>query len=104
MAIINSTDNNFARDTASGLVLIDFWAPWCGPCQIMGPILEELAKVMGDKVRILKHNVDNEPTTAGQFGIRSIPTMVIMKDGQPVDKVVGVRDVSELQDLLGRYL
>lgn len=103
MAIINSTDNNFARDTASGLVLIDFWAPWCGPCQIMGPILEELAKVMGDKVRILKHNVDNEPTTAGQFGIRSIPTMVIMKDGQPVDKVVGVRDVSELQDLLSKH-
>lgn len=103
MAIINSTDNNFARDTASGLVLIDFWAPWCGPCQIMGPILEELSKVMGDKIRILKHNVDNEPNVAGQFGIRSIPTMVIMKDGQLVDKIVGVRDVSDLQNLLSKH-
>lgn len=103
MAIINSTDNNFARDTASGLVLIDFWAPWCGPCQIMGPILEELTKVMGDQVRIMKHNVDNEPNVPGQFGIRSIPTMVIMKDGKPVDKVVGVHDVSQLQDILNKH-
>lgn len=104
MTVYTSTDSNFARDTASGVILVDFWAPWCGPCQIMGPILEELAKVLGDKVHIMKHNVDNEPTIAGQFGIRSIPTMIIMKDGKPVDKVVGVHDVSELQDILNKHL
>ncbi len=103
MAINNSTDNNFAHDTASGLVLIDFWAPWCGPCQIMGPTLEELAKVMGDKLRIMKHNVDNEPNIPGQFGIRSIPTMIIMKNGKPVDKLVGVHDVNQLQDILSKH-
>ncbi|GAB0174381.1 MAG: thioredoxin [Candidatus Altimarinota bacterium] len=99
-----STDNNFARDIEKGVVLVDFWAPWCGPCQMMGPILEELAKVMDGKMRVMKHNVDNEPNVPNAFQIRSIPTMILFQDGKPVEKVVGVKYVDELKTLIEKYL
>lgn len=98
-----STDNNFTRDIAKGLSLVDFWAPWCGPCQMMGPILEELAKAMEGKVRVMKHNVDTEPQVPNSFQIRSIPTMILFRDGQPIEKIVGVRYVDELKELIEKY-
>jgi thioredoxin 1 len=102
--VYTSTDNNFARDAAEWLVLIDFWAPWCWPCQIMWPILENLAKDMGAKVKIMKHNVDNEPQIPSAFNIRSIPTMILFQDGKPVEKIVWVQQVSDLKKLIEKYL
>ncbi len=101
--IYASTDSNFARDTGKWLVLVDFWAPWCGPCQIMWPILEEFAKAMDDKLRVMKHNVDNEPNVPNGFQIRSIPTMILFSDGKPIEKIVGVKYVDELKKIIEKY-
>lgn len=104
MSVLASTDSNFARDTSQGLVLVDFWAPWCGPCQMMWPILEDLAKQIGDQARIMKHNVDNEPNIAGQLAIRSIPTLILFKDGVIVERTSGVHSVTDLVSLLQKYM
>lgn len=84
-------DANFEAEVlkASGLVLVDFWAEWCGPCRMLGPVLEEVAAEMGGKVTIVKMNVDESPNTPGQYGIRSIPTLILFKDGQMVETKVG---------------
>lgn len=85
------TDSSFQQDVlkADGPVLVDFWAEWCGPCKALGPKLEEIAGEMGGKVKIVKLNVDDNNQTAAQFGIRSIPTMILFKGGQPVDQIMG---------------
>jgi len=84
-------DSSFETEVlqASGLVLVDFWAEWCGPCRQLGPVIEELAGSMADKVKIVKLNVDKAPNTPGQFGIRSIPTLILFKDGKQIDMKVG---------------
>jgi len=87
-----------------GVVLVDFWAEWCGPCRQLGPILEEVSKSMGDKVKICKMNVDEAPETATQFGIRSIPTMFLFKDGQQVDTKVGLNSQSSLEQWLQKFV
>ncbi len=87
------TDESFARDvigaSANLTVLVDAWAEWCGPCRMIAPMLDELAAEAGGRYKIAKLNVDENPRTASQFGIRSIPTMLIFRNGQLVDQIVG---------------
>jgi len=81
-------------------VLVDFWAPWCGPCKMIGPIIEEMAAEMGDDVAIGKVNVDNNQELAGQFGVRGIPTIMIFKGGEVVESFVGLRPKEDLVNAL----
>jgi len=84
------TDSNFKDEIASGLVLVDFWAPWCAPCRMLGPIIEEVANEV-EGVTVGKLNVDENPMVAGQFQIMSIPTVMLFKDGKAVETIVGLR-------------
>lgn len=104
MAITNVSDQTFATETATGVVLADFWAPWCGPCKMIAPVLEELDAEMGDKVKIVKLDVDENQETAGKFGVMSIPTLLVFKDGEIVDKVVGFQPKEALAELLTKHV
>lgn len=97
------TDASFEADIATGLTLVDFWAEWCGPCRMMLPRLEELASKTEGKAVIAKMNVDENPITPSGFRIMSIPTMILFKDGKPVEKIVGTQDVSALEAMLSRH-
>ena len=85
------SDTSFETDVlkASGPVLVDYWAEWCGPCKMIGPSLEEIANELGDKIKIAKLNIDENPELAAQFGVRSIPTLMIFKGGEVADMKVG---------------
>jgi len=85
-------------------VLIDFWAPWCGPCRAISPLVEELAGEFGDKIKFVKCNVDDNPITPGKFGIRSIPTLMFFKDGNVVDQVIGIVARSKLEEVINKIL
>lgn len=104
MAIVHGTDQSFSSEISDGLVLVDFWAPWCGPCKMIAPVLEELDADMNDKVKIVKVDVDENQETASNFGIMSIPTLVLFKDGQPVDKVVGFNPKEALVELVNKHV
>jgi thioredoxin 1 len=93
---INDADFNAEVIQSSTPVLVDFWAEWCGPCKRLAPILEQVAAKMGNKIKIVKVNVDFNPATAAQFGIRSIPTMILFKNGVEVEKMIGAQDISQL--------
>ena len=95
---------NFKDEIASGVTLVDFWAEWCGPCQMMLPILEDLSSKMEGKAKIAKVNVDENPSLAAQFRVMSIPTLLVMKDGEVVEQLVWVQQADALETTLGKYL
>ena len=99
MATKSVTDQSFQDDVlgASGPVLVDFWAEWCGPCRMIAPALEEIAVDLVEKVTIAKLNIDENPETPGRYGVRGIPTMLLFKDGQPIAQKVGAAPRSQIQ-------
>ena len=94
--IIDLNDGNFSSEISDGLVLVDFWAPWCGPCRMQTPILERLASNEKISAKIMKLNTDEAPSIAQNMGIQSIPTLILFRDGVEVDRMVGV----QTEDLL----
>jgi thioredoxin 1 len=101
---LSFNDQNFEDEVVKSEkpVLVDFWAPWCGPCQVMGPIIEELAKEMEGKIKIGKMNVDENPSTAEKYGIMSIPNIKIYKGGKVVRELIGVQSKESLKEELGK--
>ena len=99
MATKKITDGSFRGDvlSASGPVLVDFWAEWCGPCRMIGPALEELSEELGEKVTITKINIDENPDAPAKYGVRGIPTMILFKDGQPAATKVGAAPKGQLK-------
>jgi len=83
-------------------VLVDFWAPWCGPCRAIAPVVEELVGTFGDKIKFAKCNVDDNPVSPGKFGIKSIPTLILFDGGEIVDKVIGIVAKSKLEEMLNK--
>lgn len=103
MAIVHATDSNFNQETGEGLVLADFWATWCGPCKMIAPVLEEIDGEMSDTVKIVKLDVDENQETAGKFGVMSIPTLLLFKDGKVVDQAVGYQPKEALVELINKH-
>jgi len=101
---IELTSENFDTTVNSGVSLVDFWAPWCGPCRMIAPIIEELAKEFEDKANICKINTDKQQDLAVKYGVRSIPTIIFMKDGEVVDTVVGAQSKQALADKINAQL
>lgn len=104
MAIVKATDQTFANETAEGLVMVDFWAPWCGPCKMIAPVLEEMAEELGDKVKIVKVDVDENQETAVKFQVMSIPSLFVMKDGEVVEKTLGYQPKESLLALVSKHI
>ena len=107
MSELNLNDQNFSEEVLNSKVpvLVDFWAPWCGPCQMMGPIVEELAnEYSADKAKIHKINVDESNETAGKYKVMSIPTFLVFKNGEVVDQTVGGVGKDRLKELLDKHI
>ncbi|MFN6273813.1 MAG: thioredoxin [Microcystis sp.] len=102
-AVTDATFKDEVLDSAN-LVLVDFWAPWCGPCRMVAPVVEEIAKDFKGQVKVVKLNTDENPIIASQYGIRSIPTLMIFKEGQKVDTVVGAVPKTTLATTIDKHL
>ena len=100
MAVVHITEENFEKEVLShaGSVLVDFWAPWCGPCRMLSPVLEELASERAD-IKVCKVNVDEEPSLAGEFGVMSIPTLVSFRNGEMTNRVVGAVPKKQIENM-----
>ncbi len=104
--IIDATDENFQIEVleAEMPVFVDFWAVWCGPCRQMAPVFEELGAAYAGKIKFVKVNVDEVTESVGKFGIMSIPTLMLFKDGNPMETLVGVQPKERLQEVLDNYI
>lgn len=104
--IIEINENNFEQEVkeAGGLVLLDCWAPWCGPCLMIAPVLENIAKALKDKVKVCKMDVDNNHKLATEFGIMSIPTLIVFKSGNEQERIVGALSEAELRRRIDKHL
>lgn len=100
--ILEVSDNNFDNEIlqADTPVVVDFWAPWCGPCKAIGPVVEELAGTYSGQVKFAKCNVDDNPVTPGKYGIKAIPTLIFFKEGKVVDQITGMVAKAKLEDSL----
>ena len=100
---MNITKNNFEQEVlhSDKPVLIDFWAPWCGPCRMLSPVISEIAEEYGDKIKVCKVNVDDEGELAASFNVMSIPTLVVVKDGKVTNSSIGVRPKAQIVEMIG---
>jgi len=104
--LVHVTDKNFTAEVLDAQlpVLVDFWATWCGPCRSISPIVEELAKEFSGKVKVTKLNVDENPATPGQYGVRGIPTLILFKDGKVLNQIVGAVPKARLKTMIEKVL
>jgi len=104
--LIHLSDGNFEQEVLKSEqpVLVDFWAPWCGPCKAIGPVIEDIAASFKDRVRVGKLNIDDNPGTASTYGVMSIPTLVLFKGGSVVDKIIGLVPKARLEELIKKGL
>ena len=103
---IEINDSNFKSEVADSQipVLVDFWAPWCGPCKMIAPVLEEISKEYEGKVKVVKLNVDENQSTATDYAVRSIPTLILFKDGKEFEKMIGVQSKENLKQMVDKSL
>ena len=106
MATVNVTDESFDKEViqSSKPIVVDFWAEWCGPCKMIGPILQELAEEMGDKIKIVKVDVDNNNQSAMKFSIRSIPTLILVKEGVVIAQHIGAASKAQLEEFINQNI
>lgn len=103
MAIVHATDQTFEQEILNGVVLVDFWAAWCGPCKMIAPVLEELDAEIGNEVKIVKVDVDTNQVTAENYQIMSIPALLVFKDGELKGKTAGFMPKEDLIDFIRQY-
>lgn len=104
MSVLVLNDENFESTISQWVTLVDFWAEWCGPCQMMLPILDDFATSQWETMKVAKVNVDESPEIARQFRVMSIPTLIVFKDGEPVETMVWVKQKAELEEVVAKYL
>ncbi|MDO9567579.1 MAG: thioredoxin [Candidatus Desulfaltia sp.] len=104
--IVEVDDDSFDAEVlaADKPVLVDFWAPWCGPCRAIGPVIDEISGSFGKQVKFVKFNVDDNPATPGKYGIRSIPTLMFFKQGNVVDQIIGIVAKKKLEEVINKIL
>jgi thioredoxin 1 len=105
-SVLEINDNNFEVEVLQSEkpVLVDFWAPWCGPCKAISPVIEDLAGSFSDKIKFTKCNVDDNPVTPGKFEIRSIPTLIFFKNGEVIDQIVGMVPKTKLEEAINNMI